>query len=250
MARTIATCFGQLLSSLPTDELFMKRTESESESDGTQQASSERRRFSQIGSGSLVFSTISHAPVTILTRSLRFYVAHAVAIIGLGLFASIGRVIQVSWDASISLPLYLLLEGIVEGVRIGILLVGIGGGNLSAGIATSRRIYKMSEQERETHVESMATTFKDNGIDVAVSFVIFGIFVYLIPNMIISQIAETESVRRVVQDLWLQGVDDESLRTVIVLFIKNITIIPFTIIWMFYGLPDFLRKPDKYTTKR
>jgi hypothetical protein len=124
------------------------------------------------------------------------------------------------------------------------LLVGIGGGSLSAGIATSRRIYKMSEQERETHVESMATTFKNNWIDVAVHFVLFGIVVYLIPNMVISQVAETESVRRVIQDLWLQGVDDESLRMVIVLFLKNITIIPFTIVWIFYGLPDFLRNPS------
>jgi uncharacterized BrkB/YihY/UPF0761 family membrane protein len=145
--------------------------------------------------------------------------------------------------------LYLLLELIVEGSRIGILLVVIGGGSLSAGIATIRRISKMSEQERERHVESMGTTFKNNWLDVALSFAIFGIFVYLIPNIVISQIADNENVLRVVQNLGLQELDDESLRTIIVFFLKNSTIIPFTIVWMFYGLPDFLRS-DKSNTKQ
>jgi hypothetical protein len=216
----------------------MRRTESESESDAVQQTSI----------GSLVFGTVSRAPITILTRSLRFCFANAVAIIGLGLLSAIGRAIQVGWDESISLSLYLLLEVIVEGSRIGILLVTIGGGSLGAGITTIRRISKMSEQERETNAEPMMTTFKNNWLDVALSFVIFVIFVYLIPNIVISRIADTESVLRVVQNLGLQGLDDESLQTVIVFVLKNITIIPFTIVWMFYGLPDFLRS-DKSNTK-
>jgi hypothetical protein len=219
----------------------MRRTESERESDAVQQTSI----------GSLVFGTVSRAPVTILTRSLRFCFANAIAIIGLGLLSAIGRAIQVGWEGSITLPLYLLLEVIIEGSRLGILLVAIGDGSLSAGIATIRRIGTMSEQERETNAEPMVTTFKNNWIDVAVSFVIFGIFVYLIPNIVISRIADTESVLRVVQTLGLQGLDDESLRMVIVFFLKNSTIIPFTIVWMFYGIPDFLRNhPDKSNTKQ
>jgi steroid 5-alpha reductase family enzyme len=186
-----------------------------------------------------IFGSVSRAPI--LTRSFRFYFANAVTIIGFGLLSAIGRAIQVGWEDSIPLLLYLLLGGIVWGSRIGIFLVAIGGGSLRVGSATIRRIHKMSEQERETNVESMGNSFKHNWLDVAVSFVIFLIFVYLIPNIIISQIAENESVLGFVQYFGLQGLDDESVRTVIVFFLKNITIIPFTIVWMFYGLPEFLR---------
>jgi hypothetical protein len=221
----------------------MKRTENEreGESDAAQQSSIGRRRFLQIGGSSPVFGNVSRAPVTILTRSLRFYFANPVTVIGLAFFSAIGRAIQLGWGDSISLLLYLLLGGIVWGSRIGIFLVAIGGGSLREGSATIRRIHKMSEQERETKAEPMETNFKNNWIDVVVGFVIFGVFVYLIPNVIISQIAETESVLRFVRNHGLQGLDDESLGTVIDFFLRNLTIIPFTIIWIFYGLSDFLR---------
>ncbi len=96
----------------------------------------------------------------------------------------------------------------------------------------------LSDEERETAFQSVWNACKRNWVEVVLTIVVYAVFVFL-ANAGIALIAEDQSVQMAVRNLGIQT-DTESLRTVIAFFLKNSSVIPFTIVWMYHGLYQYL----------
>lgn len=173
-----------------------------------------------------------------LARSLQFYVIHAAPIVGLAAFASVGRAIQLGWETSIPPALSLGLEVVVQGARIAIFLVVLGHGSLETGIERVRQVFDTPEDKRESQFDSIWTAARRHWIDVTASVVVFAAFA-LVVNVAIAQVAANQSVLAFVSSLGV-GIGDEALKTALAFFLKNVTIIPLTIVWMVVGLYGYL----------
>ena len=161
----------------------------------------------------------------VLAQSVRFYARYAVNIIGLGLLSSTGRAIQLGWSEYISGTQHLLLELMVEAARVAIFLVVVGEGSFTAGVTAIKNVRKMSGYV------SIWNNLKGRWVAVIWSIAAFIIFASLV-NAVISLIAHNDTVLSTVQNLGFPPTKDESLKSAIIFFLKNITIIPFTLVWL------------------
>ena len=169
----------------------------------------------------------------VLVWSVKFYAKYAASIIGLGLLSSVGRAMQLGWSEYLSGMQHLLLEIVVEAARLAIFLVVVGEGSFTAGVMRIKSVCNMTN-----HV-SIWNNLKGRWVAVIWSIAAFIIFACLV-NVVIDRIANNDAVFSTVRNLGFPPTKDASLRFAIIFFLKNITIIPFTLVWLF-GLYRMLR---------
>src|SRR5262245_22548025 len=161
----------------------------------------------------------------VLAQSLSFYVRFAFTITGLALLSSTGRAVQLGWSEYISGAQHLLLELMVEGARAAIFLVVVGEGSLTDGITAIKNAWKM------TGFISIWNNLKYRWGAVLWSIAAFIVFASLI-NLVISLIAHNDIVLSAVRNFGFPPAKDDSLKVALIFFLKNITIIPFTLVWL------------------
>jgi hypothetical protein len=177
---------------------------------------------------------------SVLTWSLYFYFSHALVILGLALFAAAGRAVQIGWSARISSSTHLLLEVLVEGARLLICLAIVGDGSPAAGIRRIRRLFAKLKVNQGAASDALWGKLKARWMDLVLIVVVFSAFAYLV-NFTIGSIAQSEAVLERLRGVaLLNELSDESLGYVFVFVLKNLTIIPFTLVW-WYGLYRWLR---------
>lgn len=181
---------------------------------------------------------------SIFITSLRFFAKFAPAILGVSLMVSFGRVIQIGWGDDLSTAAYFLLEFFVEGLRVIILLFIIGRGSVSGGIQTITSIFKMPKDERDSAFTKMGKTFKLNWIVVLRGILFYGAAIISL-NYLIGWMAGTSVAHTLLLDLGLPGSNENTLHTAATLFLKNLTVIPFTIIFQ-YLLVLYLLNPTSF----
>ena len=161
----------------------------------------------------------------VLTQSIRFYARYAIPIIGPGLLSSVGRAIQLGWSEYLSGMEYLLLELMVEAARVAIFLAVVGEGSFTAGVTAIKSVWNTAGYV------SIWNNLKARWVAVIWSIAAFIIFACLV-NLVINLIAHNDTVISAVRNLGFPPTKDESLRFAVLFFLKNITIIPFTLVWM------------------
>jgi hypothetical protein len=153
----------------------------------------------------------------ILIWSIRFSLAHLPVIGGLSLLAAVGRAVQMGLVGPISPQLAWLLELLVEGSRIAVLLYVISRGSLRRGAHV--------EQQTATAVPA-----RHRGRELGLGLLLFSA-VALVVNAGAGYVSHHPSVLATLRGAGL-GLRGEALGEAVRFFIKNLTIIPFTIIFM------------------
>lgn len=162
-------------------------------------------------------------------------------ILALGLVAAIGRAIQLRAFGPISPFSHVLLEVIIEGSRIMLVLYALGLANIKSGFAKLIRVVKSKEfRRRNGRVAIIQLRHKWHTI--LINLVAFLLIAYVF-NLLIDHIAYETCLY--ITLLGRQLISEQSSVWVLILFFKNVSVIPFTLVfqslfllWLTNRLPD------------
>jgi hypothetical protein len=168
--------------------------------------------------------------VQLLGWSFALFLRAAPWILALGLLAAVGRSIQVGPGRAWRKPAYVAFEILVESVRLLILVVVIGLGDPVAG---ARKIAAFFSGAAFEAFGRMGYGLRQRWPEALAALVLFA-FAGVAANLLTFTTAGLPPVRRVAAAA-LPGVDRSRAKLATVLFIKNLTIIPFTMVWL-WGL--------------
>lgn len=172
----------------------------------------------------------------LLLWSWRLYAAPA--ILGLGLIAALGRVFQLGPARMWPKAAYVALEVAVEAVRLLIMAVVIGLGDLAAGFRRTTAFFMAGDLGAA--LTRLGVGWMHHWPQALAAIGAF-VIVAVILNVIVFAIAPLVPLRRLADAAGVPAYDDAGSKTAVVLFIKNLTIIPFTMVWL-WGLLLFLSK--------
>ncbi len=132
-----------------------------------------------------------------------------------------------------SRPAYVALEIGVEGLRAVMILAIIGGGDVLAGVRSIWR-FLTTPAVRDVGLSHLSGNLGLHWVDALENLAAFAV-VGLIANLIIFGIASNSRVLAAVRRAGLAAPDEKARKLALVLFVKNITIIPFSAVWL-WGL--------------
>jgi len=162
-----------------------------------------------------------------LLSALNFMKSHWQVLLCLGMIAGIGRVIQLGGFGAVSGTVHVILEILIEASRISILLFVIGIANVKNGLRHIVALFSGKIAVR-SYLRTAWHKLKLRGIDVLVSFVAFLVIAGAI-NMLIDQLAYETCLYL---SLKREGVlVDTSSEWTIILFFKNLSVIPITLVF-------------------
>ena len=176
--------------------------------------------------------------LALLAWSLGLFGRNAPLILSLALIAAVGRTIQVGRARNWPKPAYVAFEIAVEAVRLLIVVVVIGLGDPQAGAHAIAAF--VSGDGRGAALAHLASGWTHRWPQTLVALVLFAV-VAVLANVTVFAIAAASPVRRLAIRVGIAGPDEGRATTAIVLFIKNLTIIPFTAVWI-WGLLLFLSR--------
>jgi hypothetical protein len=181
--------------------------------------------------------TLLSPGVELLRWSFDLFLAAAPWILGLGLLAAVGRAIQVGPARAWPKPAFIAFEIAVESLRLLIFVVVIGLGDPAAGI---HRIAAFFSGDTASH--AFTRIGQGLGRRWPEALAALGLFalVGVGANVLTFALAGAAPVRRVAAAA-LPGAEQSRTKLATVLFIKNLTIIPFTMVWL-WGLLLFLNR--------
>ncbi|GAB3942646.1 hypothetical protein GCM10028805_07500 [Spirosoma harenae] len=159
--------------------------------------------------------------------TIRFCQHHFLFIFSLGLVAAFGRAIQLRAFGPISPTAHALLEIVVESARILIFLYALGFTNIRKGV--SRLVqFVTNKQERKQNWRVAMQTLKSKWGALLINFLAFSVIAFLF-NYLIDHIAYETCLYITLKARQL--ISDQTSEWAIILFFKNISVIPFTLIF-------------------
>lgn len=162
-----------------------------------------------------------------MITALTFMKQHWMILLSLGLISGLGRVIQLGGFGEVSTTTHTLLEIVVEGARVAMLLFVVGLANLRKGFKLLIRLFS-GKIEMRKYARHAWSKIKMRPMALAVSFVAFGIVAWTM-NLLIDQLAYETCLYL---SLKRGGIlVDTSSEWTILLFFKNISVIPFTLVF-------------------
>lgn len=163
-----------------------------------------------------------------LAWSLQFWLKYSGLITFLMLIAALGRAFQMKAAGPVSPFLYWFLEVLVAFARILTLLVVIGFGNIRQGGRNFISVFNMKSQDWR---RSGATTMKTFSSDWAVflmSIIVFSCIAFVM-NRSITLVAANGKFLQALKDNHILVQSTSGMP--VVFFLKNLTVIPFTMIF-------------------
>ena len=165
--------------------------------------------------------------LSLLNNTLYFFKKHFLAILGLGLIAAFGRVIQLGGFGQITAWMNIVLEIVIESSRILLFLYVLGLANINNGILRIRRLFT-NQNNRKASFAIAIQKLKKQWFLVFLNSIGFLIIAGAI-NFLIDLLAyETCLYLTLKKDGILA---ESSSEWTILLFFKNLTVIPFTLIF-------------------
>jgi hypothetical protein len=162
-----------------------------------------------------------------LYSSLRFFQKHMAVIMGLGLVAGLGRVIQLGGFGEIPAWMNVVLEIIVESSRLILFLYVLGFANTTAGVSKVKHLL-LHKNDRKHYWRVALQRLKQNWLSILVNIIAFSFIAWSI-NFVIDLIAyETCLYLTLKKDGILTETSSE---WTILLFFKNLSVIPFTLVF-------------------
>ena len=165
--------------------------------------------------------------LTLLSNTLYFFRKHFFIIIGLGLVAAFGRVIQLGGFGHISTLINILLEVVIEASRILLFLYVLGLANVKNGRRRIKHFFT-KKNDRKAAVVLAMQKLKQQWLSFSLSVVGFLIIAWFINYLIDLLAYETCLYLTLKQDGILT---ESSSEWTILLFFKNLTVIPLTLIF-------------------
>ena len=162
-----------------------------------------------------------------MVQTIRFIKNYFLIIFGLGLVAAVGRAIQLWAFGPVNLLSHILLEIVIEGTRILLFFYALGLTNVRAG--ASRLIqFVTNKQVRKQNWHLAIQKVKEQWFAMLINFVAFSVIAFLF-NVLINHIAYETCLYITLKSRQL--ISDQTSEWAIILFFKNISVIPFTLIF-------------------
>lgn len=162
-----------------------------------------------------------------LYHTVCFLKKHFIVIISLGFIAAFGRVIQLGGLGEITSWLNIALEIVVESARILLFLYVLGLGSIKNGVLRLQRLFTQKNNRRQ-HVTTAIEKLKKQWFSIALNFISFLLIAFLL-NYLINLLAyETCLYLTLKKDRLLA---DSASEWTILLFFKNLSVIPFTLVF-------------------
>lgn len=180
----------------------------------------------------------------LLKWSIRFYFAHFGLIAAICFFAALGRAIQMGAIGEISSGWYITLEVIVALSRLTLLVAVIGKGKILQGFRKIRSIFRSKKEERKKGWRTVVERFKVYWLMILWNCLFFGLLAFLI-NSLIGYLASIPEVLSFLKEN--NVLHKNATQTPLVFFLKNLTVIPFTLIFE-YGI--FLLLIDRISIQK
>ena len=165
--------------------------------------------------------------LTILNNAIYFIKKHFLVILSLGLISAFGRVIQLGGFGDIPGWVNIVLESIVETSRILLFLFVLGLANVKKGILRIQDFFTKKNMWRSTWSVSIQK-IKKHWLSVLLNLVAFLIIASMF-NYLIDQLAYQTCLYLSLKENGI--LVDSSSEWTILLFFKNLSVIPFTLVF-------------------
>jgi hypothetical protein len=160
-------------------------------------------------------------------QTVRFFKNHFLIIFGLGLVAAFGRAIQLKAFGPISPLSHTLLEIVVESARVLIFVYALGLTNVKTGVVRLIQLVT-NKQGRKQNWRLAIQKIRDKWPSLLINLVAFSVIALLF-NKLIDHIAYETCLYITLQTR--QIISSQSSEWAIILFFKNISVIPFTLVF-------------------
>ncbi|MBD2703120.1 hypothetical protein IC229_20905 [Spirosoma sp. BT702] len=160
-------------------------------------------------------------------QTIRFCQHHFLFIFSLGLIAAFGRAIQLRAFGPVSPTAHVLLEVVIESARILIFLYALGFTNIRKGVVRLTQLVTNKTGRRQNWRLAMQT-LRTKWLSLLANFVAFLVIAFLF-NVLINHIAYETCLYITLKARQL--ISDQTSEWAIILFFKNISVIPFTLIF-------------------
>lgn len=164
---------------------------------------------------------------TLLNNTVYFFKKHFVTIMGLGLIAAVGRVIQLGGFGQITSWMNVILEVIVESARILLFLYVLGLANVKNGILRIKHLLTHKDNRKKLLTNAIHK-LKKYWLSLSLNIIGFLVIASLINYLIDLLAYETCLYLSLKSDGILA---ESSSEWTILLFFKNLTVIPLTLIF-------------------
>ncbi|MHA4847808.1 hypothetical protein ACX0G7_26820 [Flavitalea antarctica] len=179
-------------------------------------------------------NTLNTSKLEWLGSTIHFFQKHFFMVLTLGLVAGIGRVIQLKGFGEISPATNIVMEVIVESARLALFVYILGSASLKMGLVRLAGFFKKTT-DRKALLKLFAANFKSKWPVLLLNFAAYLVIAWGI-NLLIDQLAYETCLYLTMQIRGILSAD--ASEWTIILFFKNLTVIPLTLIFntlfMFY----------------
>ncbi len=172
-------------------------------------------------------TTVQIGLVEILQKTRQFVSRHGLKVLSLGLIAAFGRGIQEGGWGAISSIGFWGLEFVVEGARLGLVILVLGNGSLKIGFWRVVAIFSVKKSDWKQTWTQFKKKVSANKIALLLNFALFlmiaALFNFSIHAGIEAGLLEYLKTNHIV--------DARASKWPVVLWLKNVSIIPFTLIF-------------------
>lgn len=159
---------------------------------------------------------------------VEFFGRHFLFVFGAGLVAGFGRAIQLGARGEISGGINLILEIIIAMARILTFLLVVGEGSIGNGVQRVRDIFHVNRAQWRSIGLNVAARLKVNWLALLINLLVYAAIAASI-NFAIDKIAYNTNFLSSLQNSHI--LVPNTTEWIVLLFFKNITVIPFTIIF-------------------
>ncbi len=163
----------------------------------------------------------------VLYKTFHFIRNHFSTLLALGLIAAFGRVLQLGGFGQISPVFNSVLEVVIQSSRIFLFVFVLGESNIWKGWNQILRFFTQ-KKSRKLQLRSALTTFKQKWLIIIVSLSGYSFFAFLMNYLIDASAYQTCFLLHLKTNNILETTASEWS---MLLFLKNISVIPFTIIF-------------------
>ena len=159
--------------------------------------------------------------------TFRFIKDNFLIIFGLGLITAIGRAIQLRAFGPINPVSHILLEIMIESARVALIFYVLGLANIKSGLTKIVRVVRSKESRRQNWRVAIIKLRQQWSI-ILINLVAFLIVAYLF-NLLIDHIAYETCLY--ITLIARQLISEQSSVWALILFFKNVSVIPFTLVF-------------------
>ncbi|QHT71041.1 hypothetical protein GXP67_32515 [Rhodocytophaga rosea] len=161
------------------------------------------------------------------SESVGFFKANFFTIFGLGLVAAIGRAVQMKAFGPISPSSNVILEIVIESARVLIFLYALGLSNVRSGFTKLIRIFSSSDSRKKSWYTAFQK-LKNQWLSLLTNMTVFLLSAWVI-NFLIDYAAYQTCLYATLKSN--QIISDQASVWAFILFFKNISVIPFTLVF-------------------